>query len=386
MDHARARKPMPGDERIELAERLREHLPRLNEEILAHFTAQASSEVGAAHLLPALPGAIAAALEAWLAAIEHGHDWPVPAEVSVHARRAAANGIDISASLRRCSHASKLVLRALIEELASHSYDGSLQPEAISITTSLMNGLASALAEAHKQEMKRIGQTRAERISELVRRLLNNEEIDVRELRYDLKAWHNCVIAADQAALATLEVVAEQLGAQIVGAPQDDGTIWAWFGFKRPVSARTVVECLLKSTFKAFTAVSEPASGIDGFQHSHWQAHLTFAAKFSDPHGIGLFTDIADLAPFLENPSATRAIIALTLDPLRAYRPEGETLINTLAIYCASDCNASTAGSILKMHRKTVQNHIASAEALMGGKPLSTWRRRFELAIRLEQA
>jgi GGDEF-like domain/PucR C-terminal helix-turn-helix domain len=385
MDYARARKPTLGDDRIELAERLRERwLPQLTQEILEYFTTQASTDVGAAHLLRALPGAIAAALEAWLAAIEYGHDWPVPTEVTAHARRAAANGIDISASLHRCSYAAKLVLRALINELASYPYDKTLQPEAVAITTSLIGGLASAIAEAHKQELTRTSQTRSERISELVRRLLNHEEIDMRELRYPLSAQHNCVIATDQATLTTLEATAEYLGGHLLGVPQDDGTIWAWFSFPRPVSAKAIAHRLTPSTADTFLAVSEPASGLDGFRHSHWQARLAFAAKLNTACGVALFGEIADLAPFLEHPYAARTLIALSLDPLRTNRPNDDDLIDVIDAYCVSNCNASSAGSLLKMHRKTVQSRVESAEALMGNRPLRDWRGQFEIARRLE--
>jgi hypothetical protein len=387
MGHSTMRAPTPERDRTRLAGQLRERSPELERDILAYFTEQASMDVGVAHLLRSLPAVIAAALDAWVSAIEHGHDWHVPTQVRSHARRAAVNGVDMPSSLRRSSHAATLVLQVLGDTLHAGSYSAATQRYAITTTSSVTNALVAAVAEGHAQELRRGMQTKAELVSELVRRLLNHEDVDTRELGYDLAANHICVIAAGKGVLKIIEITAERSGLARLVAPQDDGTIWAWFGSKSALQTSDVTRHILKSKSRmdTYIAISEPIRGIDGFRGAHWQANVTFSAALRDSAGPAMFADVADVVPFLQNPRAANALIALFLDPLRNNKADGDPLIATLAGYFACDCNASSACALLGVHRRTVEKHIRAAEERMKGRPLRVWRRQTELAMRIER-
>jgi hypothetical protein len=385
MGHSTTRAPTPERDRTRLAEQLRERSPELERDILAYFTEQASMDVGVAHLLRSLPAVIAAALDAWVSAIEHGHDWHVPTQVRSHARRAAVNGVDMPSSLRRSSHAATLVLQVLGDTLHAGSYSAAAQRYAMTTTSSVANALTAAVAEGHAQELRRGMQTKAELVSELVRRLLNHEDVDTRELGYDLAANHICVIAAGKGILKTIEVTAERLGLALLAAPQDDGTVWTWFGSKGPLPVSVVARRLPASVADAIIAISEPACGVDGFRGVHWQAHTAFSTGLRNSKPVTLFADIADVAPFLQDPRAARALTETYLVPLRDGKNSSSRLIATLDAYFRCDCNASSAAASLKAHRRTIEKRIGAAEERMGGRPLRAWRRQVELALRVEQ-
>lgn len=384
MGHSTTREPTPEHDRARLAGQLRERLPRLEQDVLAYFAEQASTDVGVAHLLHSLPIVIAAALDGWVSAIEEGHDWHIPTQMlRSHARRAAVNGVAMPSSLRRSSHVAALVLEALSEVLHLGSYSAGTQRYAMTTTNSVANALTAAVAEGHAQELRSGIQTKAERVSELVRRLLNGEDVDARELGYDLTVEHICVVATGNKILKTTEVTAERLGFAVLVAPQDDETVWAWFGGKAPLPVSDVARSYLASATDAIIAISEPAAGVDGFRAVHQQAHTAFSAGLCNSQQVTLFADVVDIAPFLQDPRAAQVLIKTYLVPLYDRRGRSN-LIATLDAYFRCDCNASSAAASLKVHRRTIENRIGAAEKRMGGRPLRAWRRQVELAIHLE--
>lgn len=377
--------------RVELARRMRNRMPDIEDALLARAR-NASDNPQASqnpHLARDLRRLIADCLECWLLAIEHGSTWPgaVPPAAVAHARLITSKGTSLATYLQQGISACALALNIMLEEI-SNDLDqpiAELLRETLTTTMSLIGDTTREAAAAHVDDLTHDTSTRYQRISELVGRILAGYPISPEALSYDFDLHHICFVSAHASAAETFEVLAERLGCQILWTDTNRGRISAWLGHRRARDPEEFAHALRDAKSDVTAGISNSTPGVAGFRLAHWQAQTTFAFMDGSRSRTMLFADIAHVAPLAGHDMAIRSLDELYLAPLRSEKDGGAALRDTLRAYFACRCNATSAAAALDgISRRTVENRIRLVEQKLGGRPLGQWRTGMEFALFLD--
>ena len=206
-------------------------------------------------------------------------------------------------------------------------------------------------------------------------------------LGYELGGEHLAVVlwtadADDEP--GTLERAAESL-ARAAGTrrpfivPAGSAGLWAWLHTPQAGRLDVPAQALPPG---ARVALGSVASGAAGFRRSHREA-LAVQRLVRSRADSGTLTAYADVEIAIlggTDPERASQFVTRTLGGLLDTRPE---LRATLRVYLQEQGSVSRAAARLFMHRNTVQNRVARAEALLprpiGSRPLAV-----ALALELE--
>ncbi len=337
--------------------------------------------------------AITAVLDYCLEAIEHGLEFglewsgTVPPEAATQARRAAHAGVSLGTVLRRyvAGHGR---LGEFVAEEAEHLDLSSGPLQYLRRTQeALLERLTAAIEHEYLEEREQIARPPEQPCTEIVRRLLAKEPVELAELAeldYELDtSWHLGVIATGTDIHGALQHVKTDLSCDFLPAQCDDGTVWAWFGTSRRLTSADI-ERILPSTETTgeILAIGGPGWGLDGWRQTHREARGARLRALRSPGRVVRYAESPLLAAALEN-NTLATWLGEFLAPIRA-RPDGKDLLHTLRAYIDAECSRSSAAPVVKVRRQTVGNRLRLAEKLLG-RPLGTCLAELDVALRLAE-
>jgi hypothetical protein len=388
-----------------LVARLRARQEEIVQTIFARVRGDAFPAVGVddAEYVVGLGAAVVAAVEYVLTGIERGAEGvgPIPAAVSEQARRAARVGVSLDTVLRRYVVGHALLEEVIMEEPARGERDWihSTQREALRAQASVLDRLLVAITGEYGDELKRAGRSPEQRHAERVRRLLAGDMIERSEFDYDydLDAWHLGAIVVGRQAARAVRVLAAGVGRRCLNVAQGEQSAWAWFGgrdrFEFEDFERVLADVVgIGSHPPVVFALGEPARGLQGWRLTHRQAQaaLVVALRRRESRGgpesipFTRYADVALLASALKDDALARALLDTYLTPLDDHRGSGPVLRETLRVYLAAECQASSAAVQLDVARSTVAKRLRTIEDKLG-RTLHPCPAELEVALLLDE-
>jgi hypothetical protein len=345
------------------------------------------TSVGDHEYLAGLHAAVSAALSRGIVAIDEGggSQSPMPVELSVQARHAARNGVCLDTVLRRYFAGYSLLCDFIVEEAESNSIRGPDLQNVLRAEATLLDRLVIAVTAEYTQEAEGRPQSAAHRRAESVRRLLAGELVDAVELSYEVEAWHLGVVATGSGGESAVRDLAKGLDRRLLLVEPGEGTIWAWFGGRRRLTAEAVVELAASEAPADLSlAVGEPARGLPGWRLTHHQASAALPITARGKERFVRYADVALLATALRDDVLSRSLESVFLAPLRDERDGGQALRETLRAYFAAEGNVSSAAAALRVNRHTVANRLHAAEEHLG-RSIGSCAAELEASLRLEE-
>lgn len=373
--------------RADMFDRLRARQQEIEVAILASVLAISGSvESEDTQYQVGLRAAVAAVLDYVLTGIEQGEEWsgPVPSAAVTQARRAARSGVNLDTLVLRYIAGHRLLGEFVMDEADRSGYSNHSQAlrELRSTQEALLQSLMAAVANEHRQEVERAGQSDEQPRKEHVQKLLAGGPVDATEMDYEFDGWHLGVIATGAGAEKTVRRLANDLGRQLLLVSCGEGTTWAWFGGYRRLAVADVERILSsKGTASVSLAIGEPGQGIDGWRLTHMQAQAALLVALHDPRSITPYSGNMLLAAALRDKTLARSLED-SLSPLNSHKDGGATLRQTLREYLAHRHNATTTASTLGVERRTVHNHVRAIEQKLGCL-LHACQAELEVALRL---
>jgi DNA-binding PucR family transcriptional regulator len=179
--------------------------------------------------------------------------------------------------------------------------------------------------------------------------------------------------------------LAEFLGTALLAVPRGEGTVWAWLGSNRRLTAQLVQDAVRnRRGIRAKFAVGEPGKDLEGWRSTHLEAKAALGVAIRSSGNVTCFSDVALEAIALQMPDLVRSLLATYLAPLGESKRRATTLRETLRAYFDADRNVSSAAVSLEVSRRTVENRLRLIEQKLG-RPLLSSAAELELALRLEE-
>lgn len=379
--------------RAGVVERLRSRRTELEDAIFARLRDDQldSASYEDAEYTVGLRQAVAAAVDYVLDGIERGAESSgvIPAEVISQARRAARAGVSLDSVIRDYVAAYTLVETFIVEEADRSEDAGQGDPlrGILGARACLIDRLLTALTGAYGDELRQAERSPERRRTQLVHGLLAGQPVDPAELDHDLDQWHLAVIATGAAAPQAVRSMAGRLDRRLLSVPHGADSVWTWLSGRRRLTATDIERWLSADGHPdVMLAVGEPGSGIDGWRLTHRQAQaaLLVALHRPGPQRLTRYADVALLASALRDDLLASSLMEIFLTSLDGQRDGGAVSRETLRVYLAAGCNASSAAAVLGVARHTVENRLRTVEQSLG-RSLQTCLAELEVALRLEE-
>jgi sugar diacid utilization regulator len=162
-----------------------------------------------------------------------------------------------------------------------------------------------------------------------------------------------------------------------------DGALWAWLGGQNRPTEKDIERGSI-GRMRSSLGIGEPGLGLEGWRLTHDQARAALAVALRKSRGRARYADDRLLAAALDSDTLARSLRHKYLAPLCSQRDGGATLRRTLRTYIDLDCNATSAGEVLKVGRRAVKSRIRTAERLIGSS-LSECLAEFDVALHLAE-
>jgi PucR C-terminal helix-turn-helix domain/GGDEF-like domain len=233
----------------------------------------------------------------------------------------------------------------------------------------LLERLAAAIERDYDEVHQSIACLPGQRRTDIVQTLLAGESVECAELAaldYELHArWHVGIIATGTGFADALRRVKPELGCELLLVTGGD-TVWAWIGASYKLDGAEV-ERLLSVDAGAWSslAMGVVRSGLDGWRRTHQEAKAALPQALQTPQKIVRYGDRPLLTVALEN-EALGMWLRDFLVPLRSRADGGMRLLETLRAYLDTECNCSSAASLLNVRRQTVTSRLRIVEELLG--------------------
>lgn len=355
--------------RCELSTRLRRRQLEIENGVLDRVVeVEIPEAVADAEYVVGLRGAVSEAVNYALSGIETGEvpAQAIPLAASAQARRAARNGVPLDTVLRRY-HAGDRVLYEVILGEARDLPCEALQ-DILRDHGPLVDHLTAGIATEYMHEVERISRSPAERLSELVKKLLAGRTGREDEIDYPLGAWHLGAIVRGPKADRVMLRVGNALGRLVLCVPAGDpSTFWVWFGGSRSLSVGDLDALLAKELPEDVSvALGEPRQGLDGWRLTHREAQIALRVALYRPQPITQCRHVLLLATMVQDQHVAAALIATYLLPLEGRADHGQVLRRTLRTYFKTGQNAASTAIALEKSRHTVERHIQTVELRVG--------------------
>ena len=248
-------------------------------------------------------------------------------------------------------------------------------------TFAYIDAVIPFVTDEYTRERDRLLRGRELRRIQLVRDVLDGEDVGSGELGYDLLGGHRAAVAWGPGGDAELARLAGALRAPLLVVAVSGQTVWGWLGAGAADDDRALRAAL--AGWPGGLAFGRAAEGPDGFRSSHREARAAhrIGAATGDP--VTHFDDVALESLMLADEREARAFIAAELAALDAGR-DGGKLRETLSAYFACGFNASAAAALLGVNDRTIAYRLNSIEQLLG-RPVRVRQTELQAAIRLER-
>jgi hypothetical protein len=379
---------MPIEEiRSGLANRLRARREEIEQATLTRVYAISDpSEAPDPAYLDGLRAAVSAAIDYGLSGIESaGLAPPVPIALLAQSRLAARSGVSLDTVLRRYCAGYALLGDFLVQEIEHDGLAHATLQRLLRDQAGLLDQLVAAVSEEYNRELQQRPASLDRRRAELVEGLLAGELLDASELSYDFEGYHLGLVVAGSGALKAVRCLAAGLDCRLLTVRRDEGTVWAWFGSRRPVESAELEQLTPASLSSTLAlAVGESAEGLDGWRFSHLQASAALPVALRSRGGAVRYAEVALLASILQDELLAASLRRLYLEPLERGRDGGKRALETLRAYFASGRNVSATAAALGMNRHTVASRLHAIEGKVG-RPLRSCATDLETALHLDE-
>jgi hypothetical protein len=243
--------------------------------------------------------------------------------------------------------------------------------------------VSSFVTDIYTAERDHYLRSREQRRAQLVRAVLDGEDVDLAEARstldYDLTLEHVAAVIAGphpQGAVAELAAALEAPHRLIL--PVTAELAWVWVGRTRPFED---LRRLLPPD-GAMVALGDPGTGLEGFRRSHRQARDAHRVMAGSDRPLTHYGDVALEALVTEDEQRVRDFVERELRGLGEADARSEVLRETLRAYFAAEQNASAAAAALGVHEHTVSYRLRTIEERLGCHVASR-RGELEAALRM---
>jgi len=370
---------------VVLGQRLRRRQREIERALARTFRPESPGHVQDLKRSTEIDAALSAVTEFTLDCIESGDDEsnPIPSAAIAQARRAARDGIELDVFLVAIIAAQTLLNEFVLEE--GTDLTGESLRDVQLLQDSLLLRFATELAGEYRCEKRRLDESSSRRQIALVERLLSGAPVADHEVDYSLKMWHLGLVVSGTRAMDAARALAEFLGTALLAVPRGEGTVWAWLGSNRRLTAQLVQDAVRnRRGIRAKFAVGEPGKDLEGWRSTHLEAKAALGVAIRSSGNVTCFSDVALEAIALQMPDLVRSLLATYLAPLGESKRRATTLRETLRAYFDADRNVSSAAVSLEVSRRTVENRLRLIEQKLG-RPLLSSAAELELALRLEE-
>jgi hypothetical protein len=375
-----------------LADALLERIPRSAEDALEVMRAEVPSYFAIADDDPAFVDLYTHSYTDHLTAIWTGlKTGPDPAMTAPppfavgEAIGAAQLGISLESLLHTFRICHRLKLDEVMEEAEARIPDPDVRSAAIRRTHrwlfTYFDWITPLVTEAYQRERDAQFRGRERRKRQLVRRLLDGDTVDERELGYRIDQEHIGIVAWGAHAEQAMTALADATDASVFVTTGSDNAAWGWIGGRavQPQSAETVADLLPPDTYIALGASGQ---GLDGFRATHRQAlEARRVARLLEAR-VTRFEDVEFVALTTQDPQMARDFVHRQLGPLAADDDRSAVLRETLRAYFDAGLNAAAASARLNVNDRTVAYRIRTIEDRLGG-PILGRQDELSLALRL---
>jgi hypothetical protein len=332
-----------------------------------------------------LRAAVTAAVGFALTVVARGEEDtpPIPTPSLEQARLAARRGISSDTVTRRYFAGYALFVDSLFQEADSAGFHRSLIQAIIREQARIFDCLLAAVTEEHGREAQTRCRTSERHRVERLERLLEGEQVDVRDLGYDFEGHHLGLIVNGPNALEVVCEIAGPLGRRLLTAPQDGSEVWAWLGGGHEFQLQLIEDVTRVCSPDVTIALGEPTEGLLGWRLTHRQARAALPIALQAEGSVVRYADVALVASLRQDDLLASSLHTLYLAPLARGRDGGATLRRTLRTYLASERNVSSAAAALGISRRTVANRLREVETRIG-RPLGSMLTEMDAALRLE--
>lgn len=380
-----ARRPPLALARAELAARLQERHPEIEQAILTRVHAVADPKDLDPDYADGLRAAVAATIDFGLSAIESGETHsPLPPAILAQARMAAHAEVSLDTVLRRCFAGHALLGDILIEEAEQCGLQGTALQGLLRTQATIFDRLLAAVSEEHGREVAGHNRIPERRRLERIKRLLAGELIDTTDFSYDFNGFHLGMIAIGAGTDEALRDLSTSFDRRVLLVPRDERTTWAWLGGRRDIDCEVLHRYVDENWPDRLTlALGESAQGLTGWRLTHRQAQAALLIPLRSSLSVARYGDVAILASILQDDLLATSLRELYLAPLAQERDVGAALRETLRAYFASGRHISSTAAVLGTSRQTVAKRLSIVEGRLH-RPLDDCGVELEAALRLE--
>lgn len=375
--------------RRSLAERLRERRGEIEEGVLTRVNAIADSSATAdPSYVEGLRGAVAAAIDYGIAAVEQEGDRepPVPVALLAQARSAARNGVSLDTVLRRYFAGYSLLGYHLVEEAGREGLMGATElQKLLAGQAAILDRFLQVVSEEHTRESEALLVSSEQRKARRIERLLDGEMVDTSAIAYEFEGWHLGVVAAGPGAAEALRGLATALDRNLLLVHRDADSAWVWLGGRRALEFEQIEQVVAQRwPTEVVLAIGEPGEGLAGWRLSHQQAQAALTIAVRGTRTLTRYVDVALLASVHQDDLLVTSLRQLYLEPLEQERDGGKVSRETLWAYFAAGRNVSSAAAILGVDRRTISNRIRAVEECLN-RPLDNCAVDIQVALRLDE-
>ncbi|HUR75546.1 MAG TPA: helix-turn-helix domain-containing protein [Sporichthya sp.] len=377
----------------------------ISAELVGHLAAEISQLPHDEDMLDLLLASTDESVAAGLYALEQGVDPRIlgaPQAAAQYARRIAQRGVPVSALLRSYRLGSSLFVEWVLAELAD---DPDADPAStaaatvvvLRITTAYVDTVSELLVAAYEHELEAWSQHHSIARASRIAALLEGHDVDVdatevaigyrlRQTHLAVQLWFDelgpgaDVMRLERAASAAAAVH----GGQHLLVLTDEASAALWLAVPEDTEdLGPVVAALTRAQPAPRVALGRPTFGVAGFRASHRQATAARRVVAAGRNGgqATSFAEVGTVALLCADLEATKAWVADTLGPLAADEENAERLRETVRIFLNLGSSHTAAAEQLTLHKNSVQQRVARAEALRG-RPFREDRADVELALR----
>ena len=371
---------------MEPVARLRERRTEIEQEILTRaYSISDPAGSDDAEYVTGLRGAVEAAVDFGLDAIESGADArvPIPPTLFSQARHAVREKVGLDTVMRRY-FAGYMVFGDCLIEVLEDERPAELR-NALRSLAAHTDRVVTGVAEEYKDELEGRSRNAEQRRTARVEKLLAGELTDVADLEYAFDAWHVGAVATGPGSRMVLRDLASRLDCQLLMVGAAVGLVWAWLGHGERIDAAEVLRAATKDwSPEVSLALGEAGYGVSGWRLTHRQARAAVPLSLQERPSLVRYADVALLASALADELLAETLHEAYLAPLCQGRDGGMALRRTLGAYFAVGRNVSSAAAKLGCGRRTVKSRLEQAERRIG-RPLESCAAELETALRLAE-
>jgi hypothetical protein len=371
-----------------LGRQLRERRAEIEETIFARLPAL---DLNSDELAHGCREAVRSCLELVTLVFEQEGSWDdlplVPLAAVMQARRVARSGRALSTVLQKYIGGYGVLWDVILEEAEYAPLSNAERSELLRVAsvrlTSVAQQVLPVIAATYAGERVRRPQSRDERISGIVRAVLQGTRVNTEELGYDVQGGHVGMVATGADAMEAVGTLARKLDRWLLRVPQEDGVVWAWLSGNEPIQQAMLPDMGPVSSGLRISC-GEPASGQSGFCITHRQAEAAMQVALYQRQLVTRYADVLLLVPAVEDEQCGDSLISIYLAPLEGSQEKNPSLKDTLEAYFAAELNTTATAARLKVDRRTAMTRLRTVEERLGF-PIYKRHAELELALRLDQ-